>query len=169
VIAPMYWPAAYAIASGVALLVVVLFWQPSGIRLYSLTGFGRQVAQGLGFAAAGLFGWGFASLKSFDPLGVASLAGHLRSRPASPCGFAVRGPYRFVRHPLYLALIVAFWTWPDVGADRLLFNVLWTAWIVVGTVLEEADLVAEIGDAYRAYRRTVPMLLPWPPAHKEAP
>jgi protein-S-isoprenylcysteine O-methyltransferase Ste14 len=49
-----------------------------------------------------------------------------------------------------------------VSADRLLFNVLWTAWIVAGTVLEEADLTAEFGDAYRAYRRDVPMLLPLP-------
>jgi protein-S-isoprenylcysteine O-methyltransferase Ste14 len=102
------------------------------------------------------------SLTSFDPLGVAGLAGHVRSRPAPPCGFAVRGPYRFVRHPLYLAIIVALWSCPDVTADRLLFDVLWTAWIVVGTVLEEADLVAEIGDPYRAYRCTVPMLVPLP-------
>jgi protein-S-isoprenylcysteine O-methyltransferase Ste14 len=166
--APMYWPATYAIASGIVLVVVVLLWQPSGIRLYNLTGLARRVAQGFGFAAVGLFVWGFASLKSFDPLGVAGLAGHLRSRPAPQCGFAVRGAYRFVRHPLYLAIIVAFWSFPDVTADRLLFNVLWTAWMVVGTVLEEADLVAEIGGAYRAYRRTVPMLIPWPPAHGEA-
>jgi protein-S-isoprenylcysteine O-methyltransferase Ste14 len=158
----MYWPAAYAIASGAALLMVVLLWQPSGVGLYSLTGLSRHVAQGLGIAAVGLFVWGLLSLKSFDPLGVAGIARHLRSRPAQPCGFAVRGPYRFVRHPLYLAIIVALWSCPDVTADRLLLDVLWTAWIVVGTVLEEADLVAEIGDAYRAYRRTVPMLLPWP-------
>jgi methanethiol S-methyltransferase len=160
VIAPIYWPAAYAIASGAALLMVVLLWQPSGIRLYSLTGFPRYVAQGFGLAALGLFVWGFMSLKSFDPLGVAGLARHLRSRPAPTCAFAVRGPYRFVRHPLYLAVIAALWSCPDVSADRLMFNVLWTAWIVVGTLLEEADLVAEIGEAYRAYRRTVPMLLP---------
>jgi protein-S-isoprenylcysteine O-methyltransferase Ste14 len=43
-----------------------------------------------------------------------------------------------------------------------LLNGLWTAWIVVGTVLEEADLEAELGETYRAYRRSVPMLLPWP-------
>jgi protein-S-isoprenylcysteine O-methyltransferase Ste14 len=158
--ASVYWPAAYAIASGAALLIVVLLWQPSGIGFYSLTGLLRRIAQGFGVAAAGLFVWGLWSLKSFDPLGVSGLAGYLRSRPAPPCAFAVRGPYRFVRHPLYLAIIVALWSCPDVAADRLVFNVLWTAWIVVGTLLEEADLVAEIGDAYRAYRRTVPMLMP---------
>jgi methanethiol S-methyltransferase len=168
-VGPTYQPAVYAIASGIALLVVVLLWQPSGIRLYNLTGIGRRVAQGCSFAAIGLFVWGFASLRAADPLGLGGLIGHLRSRRASPCAFVVRGAYRIVRHPLYLAVIVAVWSCPDVAADRLLFNVLWTAWIVVGTVLEEADLTAEIGDAYRVYRRRVPMLLPWPPARGEAP
>jgi hypothetical protein len=40
-------------------------------------------------------------------------------------------------------------------------DVLWTAWICVGAVLEEADLLADFGDAYRDYRRKVPMLIPW--------
>ena len=162
VIASLYQPALYAIASGLALVAVVLLWQPSDVRLLTLTGPSRLVAHGFSVAALGLFVWGFVSLRSFDPLGLAPLAGHLRARPSQPCGFVVRGAYRFVRHPLYLAVIVLIWFCPDVTADRLLFNVLWTAWIVAGTVLEEADLTAEFGEAYRAYRRDVPMLLPLP-------
>ena len=162
VIAPVYQPAIYAIASGVVLVMIVLLWQPSEVRLFTLTGPSRHVASGLSVAALGLFVWGLLSLRSFDPLGIALLAGHLRAKPARPCGFTIRGAYRFVRHPLYLAVIVLLWSCPDVTADRLLFDVLWTAWIVVGTVLEEEDLVAEVGDEYRAYRRSVPMLIPLP-------
>jgi protein-S-isoprenylcysteine O-methyltransferase Ste14 len=33
--------------------------------------------------------------------------------------------------------------------------------VVVGTILEERDLVAQFGDAFVAYQREVPMLLPW--------
>jgi protein-S-isoprenylcysteine O-methyltransferase Ste14 len=94
------------------------------------------------------------------PLGIRPLANHLRSMPSQPCPFAVGGAYRFVRHPLYLAILVLFWSNPDMTADRLLFDGLWTAWIVVGTFLEEADLIAELGDAYRSYQRSVPMLVP---------
>jgi protein-S-isoprenylcysteine O-methyltransferase Ste14 len=159
-IPPVYQPAVYAIASGLVLLGVVLLWQPSEVHFYALTGLTRHVARGLSVAAVGLFLWGLWSLKAFDPLGVRVLARHLRAQPPEPCAFAARGAYRFVRHPLYLAVIVLVWSCPDVSSDRLLFNMSWTAWIIVGTVLEEADLVAQLGDTHRAYRRNVPMLIP---------
>jgi protein-S-isoprenylcysteine O-methyltransferase Ste14 len=57
-------------------------------------------------------------------------------------------------------VLVLIWASPELTADRLLFNVLWTAWIVVGTILEETDLVADFGDVYRDYQRKVPMLIP---------
>ena len=162
VIPPVYQSAVYATASGVALLIVVLLWQPSTVRLFTLAPPWRYLAHGFALAALALFIWGFRSLRSFDPLGIRPLTGHLRSKPHEPCPFAVRGAYRLVRHPLYLAIIVLFWSNPDLTADRLLFDGLWTAWIVVGTLLEERDLVAELGDAYRSYRRSVPMLIPLP-------
>jgi protein-S-isoprenylcysteine O-methyltransferase Ste14 len=52
------------------------------------------------------------------------------------------------------------WASPDVTADRLLFNILWSIWMVVATRLEERDLAAEFGEGYRRYQRSVPMLLP---------
>jgi protein-S-isoprenylcysteine O-methyltransferase Ste14 len=162
VIPPVYQSAVYATASGLALLVVVLLWQPSTVRFFALVPPWRYVAHGFTLAALALFIWGFRSLRSFDPLGIRPLTGHLRSKPSQPCPFAVRGAYRLVRHPLYLAIIVLFWSNPDLTADRLLFDGLWTAWIVLGTLLEERDLVAELGDVYRSYRRSVPMLIPLP-------
>jgi protein-S-isoprenylcysteine O-methyltransferase Ste14 len=101
------------------------------------------------------------ALGVFDPFGVIPLRNYLRGRQSSSVPFVVRGPYRWVRHPLYLFLILMIWSYPDLTADRLLFNVLWTIWMVVGTVLEERDLVAAFGDAYRAYQRKVPMLIPY--------
>ncbi|MCK7479628.1 MAG: hypothetical protein M0C28_21625 [Candidatus Moduliflexus flocculans] len=56
----------------------------------------------------------------------------------------ITGPYRLVRHPLYLLSIVMIWSCPDLTTDRLLFNLLWTGWIVVGAYLEERDLVADV-------------------------
>ncbi len=53
------------------------------------------------------------------------------------------------------------WSCPDLTADRLLFNVLWTVWICVRAVLEEADLVADFGEKYIDYQSKVPMWIPW--------
>jgi protein-S-isoprenylcysteine O-methyltransferase Ste14 len=66
-------------------------------------------------------------------------------------------------------MLVLFWSNLELTADRLLLDLLWTAWTVAGAALEERDLVAELGEAYRAYQRRVPMLLPWHRPIAEAP
>jgi protein-S-isoprenylcysteine O-methyltransferase Ste14 len=58
-------------------------------------------------------------------------------------------------------MLVLIWATPFLTSDRLVFNVLWTFWIVLGTYLEERNLVAEFGESYRHYQDTVPILLPW--------
>ena len=81
-------------------------------------------------------------------------------KPAGAAPLIVRGPYRWVRHPLYLVSLIIIWFGPIFTADRLLHNLLWSLWIVIGATLEEKDLVDCFGDAYRDYQQTVPMLIP---------
>ncbi len=76
--------------------------------------------------------------------------------------FLARGPYCYVRHPLYLFSILPIWSAPRFSTDQLLFNVLWTIWIIVGTRLEERDLLRDFGQTYRECQLSVPMLLPLP-------
>jgi protein-S-isoprenylcysteine O-methyltransferase Ste14 len=54
-----------------------------------------------------------------------------------------------------------FWTNPEVTTDRLLFNILWTGWIYIGTLWEERDLLSEFGNTYAEYQKHVPMFFPW--------
>ncbi|MGE5344880.1 MAG: methyltransferase family protein [Acidithiobacillales bacterium] len=160
-IPPRYHGAVYSIASGAVLTLVVLLWQRSEIRYFELRGFPLFVSRALSAFAGAVFVWSALALKNFDPLGLGPIRAHLRGRTYRPPGFVVRGPYRWVRHPLYSCVIVLIWSSPELTADRFLFDLLWTAWISVGAVLEERDLVAEFGDSYRDYRRRVPMLVPW--------
>jgi protein-S-isoprenylcysteine O-methyltransferase Ste14 len=153
--------AVYSIASGLVLAAVALLWQRTGLLLAAVEGPARWLGPGAAALALGGFAWAVASLRHFDPFGVLAVAAHRRGVAPRPQGFSVRGPYRWVRHPLYLFTLVLIWSSPQLTADRLLFDVLWTAWMLVGTVLEERDLVAELGEPYRAYQRRVPMLLPW--------
>ena len=157
-----YHGALYSIASGVALFLLLLLWQHTGIELYSVEGALRLVLRGLFVLAGVVFLWAIRALGSFDTFGVEPLRSHLRGAPEPVVlPLAIRGPYRFVRHPLYSLFLVLLWAAPDVTADRLLFNGLFTAWLVVGTLLEERDLVDQFGEDYRAYQRQVPMLVPW--------
>ncbi|HSN54442.1 MAG TPA: isoprenylcysteine carboxylmethyltransferase family protein [Candidatus Sulfomarinibacteraceae bacterium] len=157
-----YHGAVYTIASAVALILLLVLWQPTGDVLVSVGPPWRWLLRGLFVVAVAAFVWGLDSLGSFDGLGVRPLKAHLRGRTLREPRLEIRGPYRFVRHPLYTAVLVMIWSNPELTADRLLFNLLWTAWVVVAARLEERDLVADFGDAYRNYQRRVPMLLPAP-------
>ncbi len=161
VVPPHYHGAVYSIASGIVLALVVLLWQRSEVLLYVLTGLPLLISRTLAALAVVVFVWGIKALKGFDPLGLRPIRAYLKGRPERPSTFVVRGPYRWVRHPLYFSVIVLIWSSPELTADRLLFNVLWTAWIWLGTVLEERDLLTEFGDTYKTYQQDVPMLVPW--------
>jgi len=160
-IPPRYQGAIYSIASGVVLIMVVVLWQRSEIQLLRLEGLSLWIARGCSLLAILTFARSIHALGSFDPFGLRPIKSHIRGQSDQPFLFVVRGPYRWVRHPLYLCVLVLIWASPDLTADRLLFNVLWTAWIVVGTILEETDLLGDFGDLYRDYQRKVPMLIPW--------
>lgn len=156
-----YHGAVYSITSGIVLTLVVVCWQRSALVLWSVQGVARLLMHAALLLVMGLFAWSALSIRSFDILGIAPLRDRLRGRTHAPGTFEIRGPYRWVRHPLYSGILVLLWTIPDITADRFLFNVLWSVWIVGATLLEERDLVREFGEQYRAYQRNVPMLVPF--------
>ena len=161
VIHERYLGAAFTSASAVPLLALVVLWQGSGEVPAAPSVPIRWLLHAL--FACSIVGtvWGLLALGSFDGFGLAPIRDYLRGSSAQPMPFTIRGPYRWVRHPLYFFFLVMFWAHPDLTADRLLLNGLWTAWVVVGTVLEERDLVAAFGEDYRDYQGRVPILIPW--------
>ena len=161
VIRPAYHGALYAITSGILLLGLMLFWQKSDYQVVELHGALRWLFHAVFFLSLGIFCWGIRSLDQFDGLGVGPILHELRGTHPGPKPFTVRGVYRMVRHPLYFSCLLLIWSCPNLTGDRLFFNVLWTVWIVIGTLLEERDLVARFGQAYRDYQRNVPMLIPY--------
>lgn len=100
-------------------------------------------------------------INHFELFGLLQVANHLTGREMSPPVFRTPLLYNFVRHPIYLGFIIAFWAAPTMTVGRLLFAAVTTAYIFVGIWLEEHDLTEMFGDDYRRYRQRVSMLLPW--------
>ncbi len=157
-----YLPALYSIASGLALFVLILLWQPTTQLLVQLDRPARWLSAGVALAAIVGFVWGVRALRDFDPFGTQPIRAAIHGAPVPASPFVARGPYRYVRHPLYLFMLVLIWSTPRFTTDQLLFNVLWTSWIIIATRLEERDLREEFGETYRQYQLSVAMLLPSP-------
>lgn len=152
----------YVLFSSFALILLFWLWQPLGGVVWSVEDpFGRLILRGL-FA----FGWGLVLLSTFlinhfDLFGLRQVYLYLRGRPYTTLRFGMPGPYRLVRHPLYVGWLFAFWSTPTMTFAHLLFSIATTAYIILAIQLEERDLVREHGESYEAYRRSVPMLVPF--------
>ena len=151
----------YVLASSLALILLFAFWRPLGGVVWEVTDpLGRAVLLGL-FA----FGWllVLAStflINHFDLFGLRQIWLYLRERPYTRLAFRTPGPYRLVRHPLYVGWLFAFWATPTMTVTHLFFAVVTTAYILVAIQLEERDLVTAFGSTYASYKRRVPMLVP---------
>jgi len=72
----------------------------------------------------------------------------------------VDGLHRYVRHPLYTTSLIILWLVSPMTVNRLAFVVGITLYFYVGSIFEERKLIGEFGEAYRAYQRRVPRLVP---------
>jgi protein-S-isoprenylcysteine O-methyltransferase Ste14 len=145
-----------------SLLLALLFWQwrPLEATVWETSGAARTILWVLFW-----LGWGVVLLSTFminhfDLFGLRQVylaQGAAYRHPP----FMTRGFYGFVRHPIMLGFIIAFWAAPTMTAGHLLFAIATTAYILIALQLEERDLLTYLGDAYRDYRARVPMLIPW--------
>ena len=112
------------------------------------------------------FGWRLVLISTFlinhfDLFGLRQVWLQLRGRPYTALQFGTPGPYKLIRHPLYLGWFFAFWATPTMSVTHLVFALATTAYILIAIQLEERDLIDALGDDYRQYRDRVPMIIPF--------
>jgi len=153
----------YVLATCVALALLFWLWRPIPAPIV-WQAVHPVVASSL--QAVFWLGWALVLLSSFlinhfELFGLQQVFARLRGRDAPAVEFRTPLLYRYVRHPLYLGILLALWSVPAMTAGHALFSLGATAYIFAGIWFEERDLIAQFGEHYRRYRAEVGMVLPW--------
>jgi protein-S-isoprenylcysteine O-methyltransferase Ste14 len=152
----------YVLFSSLALILVCSEWRPMPTVVWDIDD--PQIAM----AVTALSFIGFLIVLSstflinhFELFGLHQVTNNFAGNPMPVPRFRTPLYYKFVRHPLYLGFIIAFWAAPVMTLGHLLFAAVTSAYILIGILLEERDLIDLFGDEYRRYKSRVSMLVPW--------
>ena len=158
----------YVLVSNLLMILLLWQWRPMpGVIWDVQASVFREVLWAI-FA----LGWLLVVLASFlidhfDLFGTRQVWLHLRGEGYTPHKFKTPMLYRWVRHPLYVGWLLAFWVTPTMTAGHLVFSVGTTLYILIAIPFEERNLVESLGD-YADYRRRVPALFPFARRQKPA-
>jgi len=162
VVPPVVERSTYVVATCVVLGLMFWLWLPIASPVV------WRVEQGAGVALLwSVFGLGWLMtlvstflINHFELFGLEQVFMRLTGRAPAEPRLCTPFLYRYVRHPLYLGLLLGFWSVPVMTAGRLLFAGGLSVYVLVGVAFEERDLVRQFGDRYRRYREQVGMLVP---------
>jgi methanethiol S-methyltransferase len=152
--------ATFVLFASLLLFAICLGWQPLPAPVWELTGAAAVAMWTLCAAGWLIVLMATFMINHFELFGLRQVWLHARGQAYSAPRYVERFFYRFVRHPIMLGFIVAFWATPSMSQGHLLFAVTTTLYILIALQLEERDLVKEHGASYESYRARVPMLVP---------
>lgn len=153
-----------------SLALILMFWQWRSISIIVWQVDNPVIAgviQGIFFA-----GWAIVLLATFminhfHLFGLKQVWDNLKNRKPEDLKFQVKYFYKFVRHPLMLGFMIAFWATPTMTLGHLIFAIVTTAYMVIDVkFFEEKDLRLTLGKDYERYQEEVPMFVPFTKSDK---
>ncbi len=150
----------YVLISGGTLSLLVLAWTTSGPMLWDHEGGWKVLARLVQATGMLLTAWATLLTGAGRMLGLP----HLRalesgSQPPSR-EFIALPPYRWLRQPVNLGILLMMIGMPEGTPDRLLLGVGLGLWILISAPYEERDNEPTFGKAYLQYRDRTPRWLP---------
>ncbi len=157
----------FVLLASLLLLLMNWLWKPLPEIVWRVENPAGRI---LLYAVAGA-GWGIVLyatflINHFDLFGVRQVWRYFQKLENAPVKFKETVLYQWVRHPLMLGFIIAFWATPDMTQGHLLFAVVTTAYILIAIRIEERTLLAIHGEEYQRYQERVSMIIPMPPKSK---
>lgn len=162
VVSPTAERSTYVLLTSLALMLIFVYWQPMTTNVWDVSG----TMAGTVLSVLFWSGWLIVlastfMIDHFDLFGLKRAYMQLCKREFIPGPFRKTAFYQFVRHPIMTGFLVAFWATPVMSSGHLLFALVTSAYIAIAVLhWEEKDLIAEIGDEYRDYRRQVAPFFP---------
>jgi protein-S-isoprenylcysteine O-methyltransferase Ste14 len=146
----------YVHLANAALFALIILWQPIQTEVWSIRGGLLDDAVWAAFAA----GWiilflGAWSFGIGDLLGLAQMRAWVTGREY--CQKLKTGRlYRWLRHPMYVGVLLGVWATPRMSLGHLLLALGLTAYVLIAMRYEERDLIATYGSRYLAWRTARP-------------
>ena len=154
--------ATYVLFSSAVLALMIWLWQPVSITVWRIE---SPLAVAL-LTSVYWLGWALVLVATFlishlELFGIKQALDTVLRLKAPDTSFKTPLLYRVVRHPMYAGFLMAFWATPHMTVGRLVFAVTCTLYIVIGSRLEEKDLLELFGDPYRRYQQRIGRLIPF--------
>jgi protein-S-isoprenylcysteine O-methyltransferase Ste14 len=137
----------YVWIASLLLIAVCGFWRTIGGQIYDAGGWRAWLHAGVQVAGLALI---VSAVRKIDALELAGIREHAGDEPLQ-----ITGPYRLVRHPIYLGWLLATFGAAHMTMDRLMFSAISAAYLVVAMPLEERALLRAFGETYARYRERV--------------